>query len=212
MDNTNHHPTGSQPEDRQAGQPGYQQPVPVAQQTPPNMKPCRRCAQPIPAKAKTCMYCGAKQKKVPTWLIVVIVLLAFFSIIGAMGGGSDSPTPSASSSNSSSQQVEYEDVTLEDLASALGTNALNAKEAYQGKYIRITGHLSNIDSSGKYFVIDDGSGVGQLDGHGIQCSIKEDATLDKLRQASIGETLTVCGKVTNVGEVIGYMMDVDFIE
>lgn len=101
---------------------------------------------------------------------------------------------------------------MDDLANALATNALNAKETYQGKYIRVTGNLSTIDASGKYFVIDDGGYLGQLDGHGIQCSIKDDATLDRLRQTSTGESLTVCGKVTDVGEVIGYMMDTDRIE
>jgi hypothetical protein len=46
----------------------------------------------------------------------------------------------------------------------------------------------------------------------VYCSILDDATLDRIASSSIGDTLVVCGTVTDVGEVLGYYVDVDYIE
>ena len=107
------------------------------------------------------------------------------------------------------EPIEYVDVTVDELTAALDSNPLKAKQTYQDAHIRLTGVLNNIDSSGNYFNVNNGD---QYSFDSVYCSILDDATLDKVASSSIGDTLVVCGTVTDVGEVLGYYVDVDYIE
>lgn len=107
------------------------------------------------------------------------------------------------------EPIEYQDVTVDELIAVLDDNPLKAKQTYQDAHIRLTGVLNNIDSSGSYFNLNNGD---QYSFDSVYCSILDDATLDKVASASIGDTMVVCGTVTDVGEVLGYYMDVDYIE
>lgn len=107
------------------------------------------------------------------------------------------------------EPIEYVDVTVDELTAALDNNPLKAKQTYQDAHVRLTGVLNNIDSSGNYFNVNNGD---QYSFDSVYCSILDDATLDRIASSSIGDTLVVCGTVTDVGEVLGYYVDVDYIE
>lgn len=98
------------------------------------------------------------------------------------------------------EPIEYQDVTVDELTAALDENPLKAKQTYQDAHIRLTGVLNNIDSSGSYFNLNNGD---QYSFDSVYCSILDDATLDRIASSSIGDTLVVCGTVTDVGEVLG---------
>ena len=106
-------------------------------------------------------------------------------------------------------QADYRNASAGELIDALDNNALNAKQTYEKANIRLSGTLSNIDASGKYFNLSDGDSFSFTS---IQCFIKNDETRDRIASAAKGDTLTVCGKVTMVGEILGYSIDVDYIE
>jgi len=107
------------------------------------------------------------------------------------------------------EPVEYQNVDINALFEALSNNPLNAKKTYEGATIRITGVLKNIDASGDYFSLGNGD---EWSFDSLMCYIKDDGTLDKIASSSMGDTITVCGTVTSVGEILGYSMDVDYIE
>ncbi|MGN1017977.1 MAG: hypothetical protein ACI4PB_04070 [Oscillospiraceae bacterium] len=46
---------------------------------------------------------------------------------------------------------------------------------------------------------------------GVLCYIKSDEQLGIIRSASVGDTLVIKGKITDVGEVLGYWLDIDSI-
>ena len=99
---------------------------------------------------------------------------------------------------------------VEELADALDKNAAAASDQYKGQYIELTGRLDNIDSDGKYI------GVGVLDENDyehmfsdVQCYIKNDDQMNIIKTMATGDEIVVKGKVTSVGEVIGYAMDID---
>lgn len=106
--------------------------------------------------------------------------------------------------------IEYTSVSVAQLVDDLDANAYNAKQAYKGGYYRISGVVSNIDASGKYINLDP-EGV-LYNFTNVQCFLNDDATRDYIRQISTGDYVTVCGQITDVGEFLGYSVDVYFFE
>lgn len=106
--------------------------------------------------------------------------------------------------------IEYADVTAAQLVDDLSKNAMNAKETYKGGYYRVTGVVANIDASGKYISIDP-EGV-EFNLTNIQLFLKDEAAKDFVRGLSTGDSVTACGQITDVGEILGYSMDVHRFE
>lgn len=106
--------------------------------------------------------------------------------------------------------IDYASVSVAQLVDDLDANAMNAKETYKGGYYRITGVVSNIDASGKYIDLDP-EGV-LYNFTNVQCYLNDDAARDYVRQISTGDSVTLCGQITEVGEFMGYSVDVYFFE
>lgn len=128
-----------------------------------------------------------------------------------MGGSGDSDSSSSDGSSSQAEQkIEYTAVTVDEMTDALDNNAVAASDKYDGKYLEITGRLSVIDSDGSY--------ISLVDTHddwaviGVTCYIKNDEQLEKVKSMSIDQEVTVQGKITDVGEVFGYYLDIDSIK
>lgn len=185
---------------------------------------CKYCGAEIATSAKACPNCGAKNKK-PIYKRAWFIILAIIVILGiggaAIGGGDDSPenTPPAasddantaaeSSEETTAAKVEYEEVSADQLSDDLEANAASAKDKYNDNYYAISGKLGNIDSDGAYINIDTSD---EFDFTNIQCYIQDDEQLEKVKSMSKGDSITVKGKVTDVGELMGYSIDIDSIE
>ena len=149
------------------------------------------------------------------WVVLAVVAIG---VIGAIGGNSDPNTTSSSSTSAKTESVketdtpapiEYTAVSVNDMMSQLDDNALGASDKYKGQYLEITGRLGNIDSSGKYISLysDDEYAI-----IGVQCQIKNDEQRSKVASMAKGDTVTLKGKCTTVGEVLGYSVDIEEIE
>lgn len=143
------------------------------------------------------------------WFWVIIIIL----VIGAAGAGSsNSPTQQTSSNTTPTQQqsqeetIEYTSITVDQLEEALKNNAATAKDTYNGKYLEITGRLGTIDADLKYISLL--STTNQFDLTGIHCSIKNEGQKNIVKTLSKDDTIIVKGKITNVGEVLGYYLDI----
>ena len=197
------------------------------------MTTCSHCGAEIAAGAKTCPQCGGKvskpiYKKVWFWILIGILVLG---IIGAASGSGSQGTASkdtqkeaavqedsASADESSSQEsspkeeesIEYTDVTVDQMTDTLDNNPAAASDEYKGKYVSVTGRLSTIDSSGKYISLADINDEWNV--IGVTCYIKNNEQLEQVKQMSMGQEVTVRGKITSVGEILGYSLDIDAIE
>lgn len=149
------------------------------------------------------------------WVVLAVVAVG---VIGAVGGNSDSNTTSSSSTSAKTESVkevdtptpiEYTAVSVNDMMSDLDSNAMGASDKYKGKYLEITGKLNNIDAAGKYI---DLMADGDFEIIGVQCYIKSDDQKAKIASMSKGDTVTLKGKCTDVGEVLGYSLDIEEIE
>lgn len=149
------------------------------------------------------------------WVVLAVVAVG---VIGAVGGNSDSNTTSSSSTSAKTESakevdtptpIEYTAVSVNDMMSDLDSNAMGASDKYKGKYLEITGKLSSIDAAGKYI---DLMADGDFEIIGVQCYIKSDDQKSKIASMSKGDTVTLKGKCTDVGEVLGYSLDIEEIE
>lgn len=182
------------------------------------MTTCKHCGAEIAASAKTCPNCGGKNskpiyKRVWFWVLAIVLVLG---IAGAAGGSGGSSTNNGSASSdvqteaAEEEKIEYEEVTTDELSDALEANAVNASDTYKGKYFAVSGRLSNIDSSGNYISLVDINDEWSF--NVITCYIKNDEQLEKVKAMTTDDTVTVRGKITDVGEVMGYYMDIDSID
>lgn len=134
------------------------------------------------------------------WFIILIVVV-IIGAVGAAGSGEDKVE---------SEQIVYSQYDVSTLLTDLDENALKAAETYEGQYVSLTGEIGTIDSSGKYidlFPTDDEWAI-----IGVQCYITNEEQKAAIMELSTGDTVTVEGKITSVGEVLGYSLDIDTIQ
>jgi hypothetical protein len=123
---------------------------------------------------------------------------------------SDASSKNAPAGNSEkSQSVEPMDVTADELLNTLNENALKANTTYKDKYVRLKGRISGIDAQGDYFSV--GPMEEDLSLNTIMCNIEEQH-INKVMEFQTGQSVEVIGTVTDVGEVLGYTLEVESIE
>lgn len=107
--------------------------------------------------------------------------------------------------------IQYTFVSVQELYDALHSNALRANDTYLDMYIVAVGVLGGIDNDGKYFTIHDpyDDSIWTDDLH---CDITTEDQRKTLMNLDSGDIVTVRGKITTVGEVMGYLMDIDQLE
>lgn len=178
------------------------------------MTTCKHCGQEIAASAKVCPHCGGKNKPpiYKRWWFIAIIVIIVLAAIGGSGSSDSSGSTSgtatsktAVSSSSSEAAIEYTAYTVTELSEDLDSNALKAADKYKGQYVELTGRLSVIDSNGKYISIVDSTDEWAITG--VQCYIKNDEQKQVVMDMSIGDEIVVKGKITDVGEVLGYFLD-----
>lgn len=198
---------------------------------------CKSCGGEMAADAKVCPNCGAKNKKPfykKWWFWVIIAVIG----IGALGsaGGSDTAEPSRPAASQQTaaapektdmpveskpetepepepepEPVSYAPYNVTELFDALDGNALKAERTYQDQYVELYGYLDNIDSDGQYISIGAGEENWDYMFQTIQCYITNDAQIDQILDMNTGDPITVRGKITDIGEILGYVLDIDSI-
>lgn len=178
---------------------------------------CKNCGKEIDNKAAVCVNCGAavKQKKSIFkkwwfWLIVIIVI----AIVGSASGDSETTgetTNSGDATSATQETITYEKFDLKTMFDDLKGNAMKAEEKYQNKYVEITGNITNFDSDGSYISIEPVN-ADEWNFDTAMCYIKTEEQKKILMEKSIGDQVTIKGKVKSIGEVLGYSFDIKEVE
>lgn len=192
------------------------------------MTTCKSCGKEIAKSAKVCPNCGAKNKKPfykAVWFWVLIVLI--FALIGSCsvsdndGGESKNNEKTSITSTTKPEKatvpttapteapIVYESVSVNDMMEALEGNALKAKDTYDDKYLEISGKLSIIDSNGAYISVFPTNNDFAI--VGVQCFVKNEQQKEDIMNLTVGDNVVIKGKITDVGEVLGYSMDIEEI-
>ena len=160
-------------------------------------------------------------------LVVKILATVFFGgafLVSLTGGGSSknnnvavnsstrssqtsTPTSNSNSDSAPTPQKNYSSVDISEMMNDLNGNAAAAQRKYKGQNLAVTGQVQVIDSDGDYITITDG----EWDIIGVQCFInkRDKAQKDFVYNINKGQVITVYGKITDVGEVLGYSLKVD---
>ena len=173
---------------------------------------CKNCGEEISNKAVVCPKCGVKNKK-PFYKRVWFILLAIIvviAVISSAGGDTEKAPVSQNVESNTNAEIVYEEYTVAQMVKDLESNALKAENTYNDKYVKISGKLSNIDSDGSYISLSPANNEFTL--YSVQCFVKNDEQLNKVMEMSIGDNVVLAGKITNVGELLGYSLDIDNIE
>lgn len=179
------------------------------------MVECKSCGAQIAKSAKTCPHCGARNKRHKV-LGIVLAFLGVCLIVGAIGGESEpasaqTPPPPVESSveQEVAEPISYTAYYVEEMVDDLSSNPLRAEEKYNDQYVEVTGRLAVIDSDGRYIsLLSKNDPFAIL---GVQCRITTDEQKAQIIDMAIGDTVTVQGQITDVGEIISYMLDIDSI-
>lgn len=142
------------------------------------------------------------------WIILIVIAVI---ILGTVFGGDSTDEDGSSSAKSDTkteQEITYKKVSAKELSEALSKNAAKASKEYKDHYLEITGELSVIDSQMSYISISSG----ELDLTNIQCYIQNEDQEEKILEMEQGDEITVKGKCTDVGEVLGYAIDMESVE
>lgn len=105
-------------------------------------------------------------------------------------------------------EVERINVTAQELLSALDANALAASREYKDKDVVLTGKFNSVDASGRYFTL---RGDDEFTFQSVQVYIEEEH-LDTVSSFTADQDVTVTGKITDVGEIMGYSVDAETVE
>ena len=84
-------------------------------------------------------------------------------------------------------------------------NAVKAQSTYKNKWFEISGILGTIDSDGYYFYLREDDYL--FSTFSVRCKIpseKRNIIIDKLEEKHHGQRVTLKGKVTDMGETMGY--------
>jgi len=173
-----------------------------------NTKLCPNCGNEVVKEAIVCPGCGVALKKAKKpfykkWWVWAIVVIAV--IVVATSGGNNETTPTTSNEATQEQNIEYTAYTADQLIKDLNENALKAEKTYKDQYVELTGKLSIIDSDGSYISL---GSTDPWEFTTITCYIKNDAQLEKIMEMSKDDTVVLTGKITSVGEVLGYNLDI----
>lgn len=158
------------------------------------------------------------------WWFWVVIAILVIGIIGSNTEDSEKSGGNAGSSgesgaieagnteNSEEETITYVHYNVTELFDEIDSNALRAEQNHKGEYVEIEGYVHTIDSSGKYISV--GAEEHNYDYlfDTIHCTVKNREQKDRITELNKYDKIVVRGKITTVGEVLGYYLDIASIE
>lgn len=142
----------------------------------------------------------------------VLLCAGAFCLLVTIGCGSESnQSQSKSKISEQTETRNYETADIEEMITEVKENALKANKIYKGKYVKIVnGSIENIESNGDYFTLESHNAAFTL--LGVKVRPQNSAQKNELAEFAKEDPVTVYGKVTDVGEIMGYTVSLDKLE
>lgn len=133
--------------------------------------------------------------------LLVIVLVLSMLFVTSCGTTSETVTQPA-------EEIVYEVVDLQTMFDDLDGNAMKAETKYQKKYVEFECKINSFDSDGSYISVEPVN-ASEWNFTTAMCYIKNDTQKEFLIEKSVGDSITIKGKVKSIGEVLGYTIDIN---
>ncbi|MBR4151583.1 MAG: hypothetical protein IKT98_01330 [Selenomonadaceae bacterium] len=105
----------------------------------------------------------------------------------------------------------YTEINIATLINDAKNNAARANKNYNGKYFKIVGGIvQTIESDGDYISVE--SPVSDLSFLQVQCFPETNLAKEQIFQLNMNQRVTIYGKITDVGEIMGYKVELLKIE
>lgn len=147
-------------------------------------------------------------------ILIILLGIAMIFTLCACEGSSDSSSESADAGSANTEEkkekIKYKAYDVGELMDDLENNAAAALDKYKGKYVKLTGRLGNIDSNCDYIDIYDAND--EFAFTGVQCYTKNDKQKKKIKKMKKDDIIIVKGKITDVGEILGYSLDIKSVK
>ena len=114
----------------------------------------------------------------------------------------------STSSNNIGPTDELLTITVDELFEVLNDNPLKASKMYKGQRVQLSGRLSVIDASGSYFSL--APLYQDYTFNSVHCNITK-VHLEKVMEFNSDQEVVLTGKIKDVGEVLGFFLDVEEI-
>ena len=102
-------------------------------------------------------------------------------------------------------------VSADALMNELKSNAARASNKFKGKYVKITdGKIGRIDSDGDYFSLDSVSNSSIFSD--VSCYARTPNSRQEVLKLNKGTPAAIYGKITDVGDILGYKLNILYIE
>ncbi len=99
----------------------------------------------------------------------------------------------------------YNSYAVADLLNELEGNAMRAKSNHDDELVQLEGYVGDFDASGSYFTLKPDNNRWTFDS--ITCDVDSEAQRAALLNYSSGDYICIQGRITLVGEILGYRMD-----
>ena len=109
------------------------------------------------------------------------------------------------------EENKYQRINISALLNEIRSNAARAKHNYNDKYVKMEGIVLAIESDGDNVVISDGEYNITPAVHCLP-SKKNQKVREQIYRINKGQYITVYGKITNIGEIIGCYLELDKIQ
>ncbi len=155
------------------------------------------------------------KKALKYFLYFCLAVGIFGAVFGKDGNNNDSipknfetpKTQQVQEAQPVQEERQYQYVDVYTMMEDLQNNAASAQQKYKDQYLAVTGRVEVIDSDGDYIALmpDEYSIIG------VRCDVKSrnKEQKDFILNTYKGQTVTAYGKITDVGEILGYSMKVD---
>lgn len=151
------------------------------------------------------------------WVLIGIFVIGIYGNIADVSSNrSDKPTAASTTPTENTiaetpmetPSTTYSDEDLSAMIQLVKDYPMQAED-YTGQYIRVSGYLRGVDSDGKYFtIVEDKDALVFTDN--IQWNMEKNPEAQEFIKHTAKDTyITVEGRITDVGEVIYYLGDVD---
>lgn len=112
--------------------------------------------------------------------------------------------------NADKNNHDFIEISAQSLMNELESNAARANKNFNGKYVKITNAVvTNIESDGDFINVNSSDIISLTS---IQCSPKYESTKEQIFNLNNGQIITVYGQIKDVGEIIGYYVELLKIE